>query len=92
MPGFFKQTFIVMVPGLLCFGRSLSIKSLSMNNHSFMVRPTHIDLNADERHYCPFIISIQRRNRSCYIVENPFSRIFIPNKKKTLCSITGINE
>ena len=48
MPGFIKQTSIVLVLMLLGFGRSLAIKCVSMNSQSCMVRPTLIDMNPDE--------------------------------------------
>ena len=48
MPGFIKQMFIVLVLLLLCFGGSLAIKCVSMNNKPCMPRPMLIHLNPDE--------------------------------------------
>ena len=86
--------FLVLV--LLFFGRSLAIKCLSMNNQSCMVKPRFIDLNPDELHYHPFIISMNRCNESWFTVEDPFVRICVPNKMdmklKVFNIIKEINE
>ena len=50
MPGFIKQTFIVLVPMLLYFGGSLPIKCKSKNKQPRIVRPLIIDLNLEELH------------------------------------------
>ena len=52
-----------------------------------MVRQTLLDLNRDEPYYYPFIISMNRCNGSCNTVEDPFSRICIPNKMEERQSI-----
>ena len=51
-----------------------------MNNQPCMVRPTPIDLNPDELHYYPFIISLDRCDGNCNTDENPLGRICVPNK------------
>ena len=55
------------------------------------------DLNLDELHYYLFIISMNRCDGSCNTVEDPFARIYVPNKMeymnpKVLNMIKGINE
>ena len=62
-----------------------------------MVTPTFIDLNPDELHYYPFIISMNRFNGSWNTVEYPFGRMCVSNKMedmsvKVLNTIKGINE
>ena len=44
MPGFIKQTFIILEMVLLSFGSSLTTKCVSMNNQPWMVKATVIDL------------------------------------------------
>ena len=43
MPGFNKQKFIILVPVLLSFGRSIATNCASLNNQSCMVRPMLTD-------------------------------------------------
>ena len=80
MPGLNRQSFIIIMLMLLGFVRLLSIKYVSMNSHQCMVRPTLIDLNLDEFHYYPFIISMNRCDKSFNTVEDPFVKICIPSK------------
>ena len=74
MSGFINQMFIVLVL-ILCFGRSLIINCISINDQHCIARPTLIDLNLDKLHYSPFIISMNK----C-----PFGRICVPNKVKDM--------
>ena len=64
MSGFIKPASIVPMMALICSGGSLAAakatKRKSMNNQSYMVRQTLIDLNFDELLYYSFIISINR--------------------------------
>ena len=67
-----------------------------MNNQRSMIRPTPTDLNLDELHYYPLIISINRCYRNCNTVQDPFGRICVPNKiedlnLKIFNMIRGIN-
>ena len=65
---------------ILCFGRSLALKCVSMNNSQCSVRPTLIDLNPDKLHHYPSIVSMSRCDRICSAFKDPFSRICVPNK------------
>ena len=42
---------------LLCFDESVAIKCVSMNNQSYLFRPTLLDLNPDEFYRYPVAIS-----------------------------------
>ena len=72
MPGFIKQIFIVLVLILLCSGGSIGIECVSMNNQPCMVRPMLIDVNPDELHYYPYIISLDRCDGSCNNAQDQF--------------------
>ena len=68
-----------------------------MNNQSWIFRTTFFDLNPDELHYYPFIISLDRCDESCNNFEYPFVGICLPNKTedvnlKVFNIIRGINE
>ena len=80
MLGFTKQTFIVLVLMLLGFVGSLVTEYASINNQPCMVRPILTDLNPDELHYYPFIISLDRFDGSCSTVEDSSCQIHVPNK------------
>ena len=55
-----------------------------MNNQSCMVRSTLIDLNSDELYCYPFIICLDSCDNSCYTGEDPFDRICVSKKTKTV--------
>ena len=97
MPGFIKQTFVVLVMVLLGFFGLLAIKCASMNNQACLVRPTLINSNPDKLHYYPFIIILDRCDGSFNTVEYPFGRLCVPNKiedmnLKVFDMIKGKNE
>ena len=54
---FVKQGFIVLV---LCFWGSLGIKCVSLNNQPSIDRSIFIELNPDELHFYPFMVSLNR--------------------------------
>ena len=84
MPGFIKQTLIVIVPVPIAFNESLPLKCISMNNPPCIVIPTLIDLNPDEFHYYLFIISLDRYDGSCNTIQDAFVRVCVPNKMEDL--------
>ena len=68
-----------------------------MNNWQYMVRQMLLNLNLDGLQYYPFIISIDRCNGSCNIVEDLLCKICVYNKiedvnLKVFNIIKGINE
>ena len=66
-----KLTFIALVLALLCFGRSLAIKDVLINNQPCLARPTQVGFYPDELYYYPFIISLDRCNEICNTVKDP---------------------
>ena len=77
-------------------GELLSIKCVSVNNQQYIVRPTLINLNPDELHYYPFIVSINRFNGSVNSVNYPFHRIWVTKDRRhqseSIYMIKGINK
>ena len=73
---------------------SLSTECLSLNDQSFMTRPTLIDFNLVELKYYPFMISSDK----CHGSFNNISRKFVFRKKakdinfKVFNMITNENE
>ena len=70
---------------LLSFGGSLTRKCVSLSNESCMVRPTLIDLNPIElNYYHPFMISLDKYNGSCNVVDDLSMKICFPSKTKKI--------
>ena len=62
-----------------------------------MLLPTLTDVNPNELHYYVLISSLERCNGSFNTVEDPFGRIYVPNKiehvrLKIFNIIKGINK
>ena len=72
-----KTRFFVLVLVVLWFGRSLTMKCVSMNNQSCIVRQILTDLSPNELYYYPLITSKNRCNASYNTVEDPFGRIYV---------------
>ena len=49
-----------------------------------MVRPTRIDLNLIELNYYPVMISLDKCNGSCNVVDNLSTKICVPRETKNL--------
>ena len=81
MPEFIRPMLVLL---LLCFCGSFAIKYVSMNNQQCMVGLTLTDLNPDELRYYPFFISMDRCDKSCNIVVDPFGGIWVSNKIEDL--------
>ena len=66
---------IVFCAGVIAvrFCRSLVTKCVSLNNQTWPARL--VDVNPDERNNYPFMVSLDRCEWSCNIVEVPFGRI-----------------
>ena len=108
MPGFIKQMVIALILVLLCFGGSLAIKCVSINNQPYMVRPILTDLNPNELfyyYYCYYyyyyyyllIISMKKCNGSCCTVEDQVGIIYVLNEMEDInlrvfTTMKGINE
>ena len=53
---------------LLSFSKSLSIKFVSLNNKSCMIRPFLIDLDPVELKHYQFMISLDKRNSNSVLI------------------------
>ena len=77
---------------MLRFTNSLATKCISLNNERQIAGPRLIDLNPGEFHDYPLRCDI-----SCNVAEDPFGRIYAPNKieyvhLKLLNIPTEVNE
>ena len=59
-------------------------KCTSLNKEPCLDRPTLIDLNSNELHYYPFMVSLESCNESCNTIDDLSSRINVPNKTEGL--------
>ena len=66
----------------MSFGGSLTTKCVSLSNESCLARPTLIDLNLIELNYYPFMISLDKCNRSCNAINDLSTKICVPSKAK----------
>ena len=88
-----KHVFIVFSS----FSKSLATKWMSLNNKPCMFSPTTIDLNHTELNFYPFMISLERCNVSCYVVDNLSVKMCLLSKTegvsvKQFNMITRIDE
>lgn len=60
MSGFLKQALIILVLMLLGFVGLLTTKCVSLGNQTRTVTSTDIDLNPDQLHLYPFVVSLDR--------------------------------
>ena len=64
------------------FRGSLATKCMSLNNELCMISPTLIDLNPVELNYYPFMIILDKFNRSCDNVDDLSTKINVPSEIK----------
>ena len=61
------------------------IKCISLNNEPYLARPILIDLNPDELHCYPSMVSSDRCGRSRNILDDPSKKMFDSIKKGHQC-------
>ena len=57
-------------------------KYASFNNQPFQVRPTGINVNANEPLYYSLVVCVNKCGGSSNIIDDPYAQIFVPNKVK----------
>ena len=77
-----KNVYYSRIAVVLDLGRSLFTKCVSLDNQPCTARPTLIDLNPNELHYYPFMVSLDRCDGNVNTVEDLLDRICVPNKIK----------
>ena len=78
MPWLVKQVFFA----LLSFSGYLAIKFMTLNNASCVARPTLIDLNHVELNHYSFMISLDKYNGTCNVVDDLSTKICFLTKAK----------
>ena len=61
-----------------------SLSCISMNNQECKVRPQIANLNRDELLFFPFSIKTSKCSGSCNNIENPYTKLCVPDVDKNL--------
>ena len=84
MFGFVKQIFVTT---MIFFGYNIlsvnSLKCVSVNNQECKIRPEIININSNELLFYPYTIKINKCSGSCNNVNDPYSKLYIPDVLKT---------
>ena len=60
------------------------LKCISMNNQECKVRPKIVNVNRDEPVFCPFSIKTSKCRGICNNINNPYTKMFVPDVVKNL--------
>ena len=84
MFGFVKQIFVTT---MIFFGYNIlsvnSLKCVSVNNQECKIRPEIININSNEPLFYPYTFKINKCSGSCNNVNDPYSKLYIPDVLKT---------
>ena len=83
-----------LIPNVLSVN---SLECISMNNQECRARPKMIDTNANEPVFYPYSIKVNKCNRNCNNINNPYAKLCIPDvirkiNVKVFNLISRINE
>ena len=83
-----------LIPNVLSVN---SLECISMNNQECRARPKMIDANANEPVFYPYSIKVNKCNRNCNNINNPYAKLCIPDvirkiNVKVFNLISRINE
>ena len=82
---FVKQ---ISVSAMIFFGCNVSIvyssKCISMINQVCKIRPEIININSNELLFYPYSIKANKRSGSCNNINNPYSKLCIPDVVKNM--------
>ena len=84
MLGFIKKHFFTGLAFLSILASANSLSYISVNNQECKVRPRIVNINGDNPVFFPFSIKASKRNGSCNNINNPYTKLCIPDAVKTL--------
>ena len=58
------------------------LKCVSLNNQSCKARPTLRNINSEKTLFYQFIVSVNKCDRSCDTIDDPYTRVCVRNKVK----------
>ena len=78
---FIKKVFNI---GSLFLSSATSLTCISINNQASKLRPKIVNVNINEPVFYPFIIKTNKCSSSCNNINNPYTKICVPDiVKKT---------
>ena len=79
---FVKKVFVLRLTVLLNFTNAL--ECVSMKNQECKVRPEIISINSNNSMFYPFIVKVNKCGGNCNNINDPYTRICIPDTVKNL--------
>ena len=61
-----------------------SLECVSMNNQECKIRPEIINVNTKEPVFCPYSITINKCKGSCNTINDPYSKLCVPDTIKNI--------
>ena len=92
MFGFLENMFIGLLStctvqifnGSLAFNSKGPVKCVSLNNRPCQARPTFVIINSNETLFYPFTADVNNCGGVCNITADPYARMAVPNKVKSM--------
>ena len=84
MFGFIKEIFLIGPLFLSSLVGTAPLSCISMINQACKVRPEIINVNSNERVFYPFSIKTNKFGGSCNNINDPYSKICVPDSVKDL--------
>ena len=81
---FIRSCFFTGLVFLLTLTGINSLSCISMNNQECKVRPQIVNLNRGELVFFPFSIKTSKCNGSCNNIENPYTKLCVPDVDENL--------
>ena len=81
---FIKKVFFLALTILSSFTNVKSLSCISMINQECKTRTQIVNVNSNNPVFCPFSIKISKCNGNCNNINDPYSKICVPDNIKTL--------
>ena len=81
---FIKKVFFLALTILSSFTNVKSLSCISMINQECKTRTQIVNVNSNNPIFCPFSIKISKCNGNCNNINDPYSKICVPDNIKTL--------
>ena len=82
--GFVKKVFFTGLTILSSFTSVNSLSYISMSNQACKARPQTVNVNSNNPIFCPFSIETNKCSGNCNNINDPYSKICVPNIVKNL--------
>ena len=82
--GFVKKVFFIRLTILSSFTNTISLSRISMINQECKARPQIVNVNSNNPIFYPFSIKISKCSGNCNNINDPYSKICVPDIVKNL--------